>query len=259
MGAERMTMGTMERAAQCKVHGAYAERGMNLMGRVIWTGCSACNDAEKAEEERQAREKAQREKQAQIEARLNFAGVPVRFRDRTLDNFVASTEEQQEVLAMARVFVQQWEHHKRAGTSVVFSGNPGTGKSHIAIAILQHVLENGTGMYLNVLDLVRMVRDTWRRTGQTETEVLDLLGRLDLLVIDEVGVQYGTDGEQVVLFDVINRRYRDCKPTILLTNLKAKEFEQFVGARTFDRLKEGGIWLRFGWQSHRGGRQSTGD
>lgn len=256
MGTEKISVGTMQRDAECKVHGAYTERGMNLMGRVIWTGCTACHDAERAEEERQAREKAQRERQAQIEARLNFAGVPVRFRDRTLDTFVATTEEQREALAMAKVFVQQWEHHKRAGTSVVFSGNPGTGKSHIAIAILQQVLESGTGMYLNVLDLVRMVRDTWRRTGQSETEVLELLGRLDLLVIDEVGVQYGTDGEQVVLFDVINRRYRDCKPTIMLTNLKAKEFEQFVGPRTFDRLKEGGMWLRFGWESYRGARRS---
>lgn len=257
MASNNLAMKTLERPAQCAEHGRYTERGIEIMDKLIWTGCTACRNAEKAEEERQAREKAQREKQAQIEARLNFAGVPVRFRDRTLDNFVATTEEQQEVLAMARVFVQQWDSHKRAGTSVVFSGNPGTGKSHIAIAILQHVLENGTGMYLNVLDLVRMVRDTWRRNGQSESEVLDLLGRLDLLVIDEVGVQYGTDGEQVVLFDIINRRYRDCKPTILLTNLKAKEFADFVGARTFDRLKEGGMWLRFSWQSHRGSKPAA--
>lgn len=247
-----MVTSKLERSASCDVHGAYTERGMNLMGRVIWTGCTACHDAKKADDERQEREKAQRDKQAQIEARLNFAGVPVRFRGRTLENFEATTEDQEKALATSQAFIDQWQHHKAAGTSVIFSGNPGTGKSHLAIAILQTVLETGTGMYMNVLDLVRMVRDTWRKNGQSESEVLDLLGRIDLLVIDEVGVQYGTDGEQVVLFDVINRRYRDCKPTILLTNLKSGEFEQFVGARTFDRLKEGGIWVRFPWGSYRG-------
>lgn len=252
MGTDKLVLDTMERQAECRVHGKYTERGFSVMGRVIWSGCTTCRDLEKAEEERKAQAKAEQEKQARIEARLNFAGVPVRFRGRTLDNFVADTDEQREALATAKSFIDQWQHHKKAGTSVVFSGNPGTGKSHLAIAILQTVLENGTGIYLNVLDLVRMVRDTWRRTGQSESEVLDMLGRLDLLVIDEVGVQYGTDGEQVVLFDVINRRYRDCKPTIMLTNLKSKEFAEFVGPRTFDRLKEGGIWQRFAWDSYRG-------
>lgn len=252
MGTNNLMLDTMERPAACQVHGEYTERGFSIMGRVIWSGCTTCRDIERAEEERKEREQAEREKQARIEAKLNVAGIPARFRDRTLENFVADTEEQREALATAKSFIESWPRHKKAGTSVVFSGNPGTGKSHLAIAILQHVLESGTGIYLNVLDLVRMVRDTWRRTGQSETEVLDMLGRLDLLVIDEVGVQYGTDGEQVVLFDVINRRYRDCKPTIMLTNLRAKEFEEFVGARTFDRLKEGGIWQRFAWDSYRG-------
>lgn len=244
----------LERPATCETHGDYAERGFELVGKVIWSGCPACRDEAEAAETRKEAERKERERQDRCEARLNYAGIPIRFRDRTIENFIAETDGQKEALAAAQAFMARWPEHRKAGTSVVFSGTPGTGKSHLAIAILQAVMETGTGMYLNVLDLVRMVRDTWRRTGQTETELLNVLGGLDLLVIDEVGVQYGTDGEQVILFDVLNRRYRDCRPTILLTNLKSKEFEQYVGARIFDRLKEGGIWQRFAWPSYRGRR-----
>lgn len=92
------------------------------------------------------------------------------------------------------------------------------------------VMNTGTSLYLNALDLVRMVRDTWRRDSEmTESAVLQELSTVSLLVIDEIGVQYGTEGEQVILFDVLNRRYRDLMPTILLTNLGAKGMKEFLG------------------------------
>src|SRR5260364_148967 len=54
------------------------------------------------------------------------------------------------------------------------------------------------------------------------------------------------------LFDVLNRRYRDMRPTILLTNLGKAGMKAFLGARSFDRLREGGIWVPFDWESYRG-------
>lgn len=252
MDTKRVETDRLEREATCEKHGAYAERGMVLFGKATWFGCQECQKEIDLAEQRSKTEAAERQRQERIEARLNFAGIPVRFRERTLDNYAADEAGQQEALKTAHDFVADWPLHRKKGTCVVFSGNPGTGKSHLAIAMLQIIMQSGTGMYINVLDLVRMVRDTWRKTSQSETDVLNTFAGLDLLVIDEVGVQYGTDGEQVILFDVLNRRYLDCKPTILLTNLRAKEFQDFVGARAFDRMKENGIWQRFTWESHRG-------
>lgn len=249
-----MTM--LERPATCDKHGDFTQRAIPIYGdKVIWGHCPTCVADERAQEEARKSAEELARTQALIEARLRNAGVPTRFRDRTIEGFIAETPDQVRAKEIAAEFAANFKEHRKRGTSVVFSGNPGTGKSHLAIAILVQVMKTGTGMYLNALDMVRMVRDTWRRdSARSENQVLDTLAGLDLLVIDEVGVQYGTDGEQVVLFDVLNRRYRDCMPTIMLTNLKSAEFEQFIGARTFDRLKEGGIWLRFGWDSHRGKR-----
>ena len=105
---------------------------------------------------------------------------------------------------------------------------------------------------MTCMDLIRAVRDTWRRDSEkTETQVLSYLERLDLLVIDEVGVQYGTDGEITILFDVLDRRYREVRPTILLTNQDKDGFKKFIGERTFDRLSETCRWVPFDWASFR--------
>ena len=65
-------------------------------------------------------------------------------------------------------------------------------------------------------------------------------------------MQYGTEAEQVSLFDIIDKRYRDLMPTILLTNQGKAGLKTFLGDRSFDRLREGGIWVPFDWASQRG-------
>src|SRR5260363_84782 len=54
-------------------------------------------------------------------------------------------------------------------------------------------MRNGTALYINTMDLIRRVRDTWRRDSEySETQTLMLFSTLDLLVLAEVGAQYGT-------------------------------------------------------------------
>ncbi|WP_186084881.1 ATP-binding protein [Burkholderia gladioli] len=253
---ERFEIAQLTRPSVCDKHGEYEEKGMTLPfgeRRTIWTGCPAC--AQERADAASAEQAAawERERQARLEQRLDQAGIPARFRDRTFENFVADTEPKRAALGVAREFADTFPEHLKNGTTIVFSGKPGTGKSHLAIAAAMVVMQRHTAMYINALDMVRMVRATWRRDSDvSESSVLSDLSSVGLLVIDEVGMQYGTEGEQVILFDVINRRYRDLMPTILLTNLGAKGMKEFLGERAFDRLREGGTWVAFDWESYRG-------
>ena len=43
--------------------------------------------------------------------------------------------------------------------------------------------------------------------------------RPDLLILDEVGVQFGSETEKMILFEIINGRYEQLKPTIVISNL----------------------------------------
>jgi hypothetical protein len=74
----------------------------------------------------------------------------------------------------------------------------------------------------------------------------------DLLVLDEIGVQYGTETEQKILFRIIDLRYEEMKPTILISNLAIPAFTEFVGERVVDRMREnGGMLFAFDWESYR--------
>lgn len=248
---------TFERAAECAQHGTYTERGGSLTGdesRVKWFGCQECMKIEREQEAQAAALKAEAERQARIEARMRASGVPQAFRDRTFDSFIVETPEMQFALDVAREFADNfWSRHIKEGGFLVFGGSAGTGKSHLALSIAQSVLTRGTAMYMNAVDLVRRVRSTWHRDSEmTETAMMDMLGsQLDLLVIDEVGLQRGSDDEHLILFEIINRRYQDLRPTILLTNVTGAAFVDFMGPRLISRLHERAQFVAFKWPDHR--------
>lgn len=239
---------TNVRAASCPAHGPFESR--NIIGR-IWSRCQTCEDEARLAEEATVKRMALERTERAHAQRLHTTRVPARFIGRTFDSFKADTEAQKHAQAVARDYAEQFADNHRHGRGLIFSGLPGTGKSHLAAAILQSML-NRDVCYVTCLDMIREVRGTWRKdSDRSELEVLGTLGGLDLLVIDEVGVQYGTEGEQTIIFDVLDRRYRDVLPTVILTNQDKAGFKTFIGERTFDRLTETCRWVPFDWPSYR--------
>ncbi|MEW5029105.1 ATP-binding protein, partial [Klebsiella pneumoniae] len=88
--------------------------------------------------------------------------------------------------------------------------------------------------------------------GQSEASLLDDLCRVDLLILDEVGIQRGSSGEKVILNQVIDRRLSYMRPVGILTNLNYESLTDTLGARILDRLQmDGGMWVNFDWDSYR--------
>jgi DNA replication protein DnaC len=245
----------LKRTSRCEKHGTYEEIGttVSMLSRTIWYGCNRCGTELRAAEESRRTTEFERNRQHRVEQRLKIAGIPRRFVDRNFQGFLADTREKLFALKVASDFAANFAENSKDGSSLIFSGRHGTGKTHLAVAVGLAVMVQSTVIYVNALDLIRMVRDTWRRDSPlTELNVLDDLSSVGLLIVDEVGVQYGTESEKVILFDVINRRYRDSKPMILLTNLNRDGMKDFLGERSFDRLREISTWVVFDWASYRG-------
>jgi DNA replication protein DnaC len=247
------SLSKQQRNSICEVHGEYIENGIIFNSKQPkWTGCPQCHAERKAIEEQKRIDQKKQEEQEKIEKRLSMAGIPLKFRDRSFDNYIADTQDKQNALNIARHYLEDFDDNYKTGATLIFAGKAGTGKTHLAMAIAKGVMPKHTAMYINALDAIRMVRDTWRRDSErSELQVLELLGSIDLLVIDEVGVQTGTENEQMLMFDIINRRYRDSKPMILLTNLDKKGFADYMTERSADRLRENGSWVTFNWESYR--------
>lgn len=243
------------RDVQCPKHGAYSSSGERIKigkGKEIWTPCPGCKadaDREHADEIKRAAAAA---KSAELEAMLRQTAIPSRFIGRNFDNYQVTCDGQDRALAMCREYAENFSRHAARGASLIFSGGVGTGKSHLAAAILQDILPGHIGAYLTVSDLFRMVRDTWRpSSAKSESQVLAELADLPLLVIDEVGVQRGNAEDHNLLFDIMDRRYRDRRSSILLTNEDKVGLEACVGDRVFDRLRETARWISFDWPSSR--------
>lgn len=232
----------------CGMHGAFESR--HIIAK-IWSRCPQCEAIRRTAQEAEAQEQERKAREARQRKLLGRAAIPERFVGKGFDNFVADTDAKRAALSVLRDYAENFETNSQVGKGLILSGKPGTGKSHLAGAVLQSQLDRDV-LYATCMDVIRMVRETWRKDSErSERQVLAYLGGLDLLVIDEMGVQYGTDGEQTILFDVLDRRYREVKPSILLTNQDAKGLKDYLGERTFDRLRETCTYVPFEWESYR--------
>jgi len=236
----------------CPQHGDFESKSYR---QGMWTKCPACADERKAAEAAQEAAKAKAADVERWQRRLGMAGVPERFRDRRIETFIATTDDQRKALAFAVSYLDNIWDVMDTGRGALFVGKPGTGKTHLAVGICIGVMESGgTALFTTTMRAIRRVKDTWGRDSQeTETEAIEALVFPDLLILDEVGVQFGSDTEKLILFDVLNERYEKRKPTILLSNLAAPEVKDYLGERIFDRMREdGGQVVVFNWASHRG-------
>lgn len=247
-----------ERNGQCAEHGMYLEKGYSLRGAIEnahWAGCSQCNELARAKEDEKDAQAEQTRRQAIIEQRLHEAGIPKAYVGKGFSCFHAESAEEQAALTIARDYAASfWKEKINVGGSLILAGSVGTGKSHLALAVAQHVMKRGTVIYSDISGIIRSVRSTWSRNSElTEAQVFDMYtSGCDLLIIDEVGVQRGSVDEQNTLFDIINRRYRENQPMVLITNLGGEEFKTFLGERSYDRLIERAQFIPCFWESYRG-------
>lgn len=241
-----------ERIDRCEAHGVFTSK--NLFG-AMWTKCQTCAKERHLADEAKAEAKSKAEAVDRWQAKIGMAGIPPRFSDRTLATYRAASEGQKIALSFAQSYAESFADAATTGRSAVFIGKPGTGKTHLAVGIALAVMDAGySALFTTAMRALRRVKETWARgSEETEREAIAALVYPDLLVLDEVGVQFGSDTEKLILFDVLNERYEQRKPTLLLSNLTIGEVRDYLGERIFDRLREdAGRVLVFDWGSHRG-------
>lgn len=192
------------------------------------------------------------------------AAIPERFAGRTFDAFHVTNDDQARAVKVSARFVEKFaDSILPNGRCLIFAGKPGTGKSHLACAIGQELIKRGhSALYCKAGEIVRRVKDSWRKDSkETEEQIYNALAAVDLLIIDEIGLQRGSEFEQEVISEVIDKRYLRRRPIIIMTNLDVdnagghgrQTLENYIGERAFDRLCDGGLVCKFNWQSFRRG------
>lgn len=233
--------------------GGVIERLKKLMPAGIKPKFSTVQEWQKwqaREGRRYAEEVMRANEQTRAERILGRSGIQELHRHCTFENYVVSCDGQRHALNMARRYAQDFS---QGFGCFVFSGKPGTGKNHLAAAIGNHLLQTKrTMLIVTVPDLSAQVRSTYDAEGGSELAIISDLCRVDLLVLDDVGVQRVTKSEWVLLNQIIDRRLSALRPVGILTNLNHQQTSEVLGARIIDRLKmDSGIWVNFDRESYR--------
>jgi DNA replication protein DnaC len=236
----------------CDIHGDFESR--NLWG-TIWTRCPPCEDIRLAEQEADEKKKRAEKLYQFFLDSIGTACIPERFTDRTLDTYKATNQGQQHHLGFCKDYAANFKQRSATGQSIIMVGLPGTGKTHLAVGIALHIMREfrATALFYTVQRVVRRVKDTWSRgSEESESQAIKIFTSPDLLILDEVGIQFGSETEKQILFDILNDRYEKRKPTIIISNLSKDEVFNYLGERVADRLREdGGKLLVFDWESYR--------
>lgn len=141
------------------------------------------------------------------------------------------------------------------GRTLVLLGEPGRGKTHLAIAVAYKAIQNGYDARFATAALLLNELHVAARDGNLE-EALAAFVSPDVLVIDELGyLSYGPDAANC-LFQVVDRRYLQKKPIVITTNKDPDAWggvlhDPDLAEAIVDRLEERGEVVRLKGKSYR--------
>lgn len=241
-------------ALNCDKHGGYEARYMDFhRGRTLAIKyCPLCAKEENEAADKANSEKSKQEANERRNANLIKAGVSKRNIGKVFSSFKVDNEGQHKALEASKQFVSNISKSQPAN-NMFFIGSVGTGKTHLASSIIQELYDTKRVRMIRVIELIRILKETWQRGAErTERDVIDYFGSVDVLILDEVGIQFGSETERMFMFDIINTRYDNMLPTILISNLDINNLKEILGEQAVDRLREdGGKVLVFNWESQR--------
>ncbi|MEH7445191.1 ATP-binding protein [Bacillus sp. JJ1122] len=123
--------------------------------------------------------------------------------------------------------------------NLLIMGNPGTGKSHLCVAIARNLQSKGKTIgFITTGKLLNKIKGTYSSNSvKTEEGIMQDISKLDLFILDDVGTESAggsDDWRKSKLFEIVNSRIG--KPTIYTSNLTDKDLPFAVGDRVFSRL-----------------------
>lgn len=236
----------------CPKHGSFDVKYLELaFSKKVMENRECSNCIIERDELAEAEEKKKRDELVKVLAtkKRTKAGISKRNINKTFDDYLCSTPAQQHAKTTAQNFVKNFPGDQ----NILMLGGVGTGKTLLASVIIEELLPDNRCLIIKVMDIVRAIKGTWRKDSeQSESDLIEILINKDLLVIDEIGTQFGSDTERLFIFDIIDGRYQEMKPTILISNLDIDGVKKVIGERCVDRLREGGgKMIAFDWDSKR--------
>lgn len=116
---------------------------------------------------------------------------------------------------------------------LVLTGPSGSGKTHLAAAIANHCIENGrAAFYVTAPDLLDHLRASFSPTSETPfDQFFEQVRNASLLILDDLGVQSGTPWAKEKLDQLLNHRFNNRLPTVIVSIVPLADLEERLYTR----------------------------
>jgi DNA replication protein DnaC len=153
---------------------------------------------------------------------IQSAYIPARYQHCTLADFTTDFEGAHRALAAARLAAGRFvEEYPLVKTGLLFIGPIGTGKTHLAVGIMQELIRSKgvPCLFSDYRELLKEIQNSYNASVQTtELEVLRPVFDCEVLVLDELGAVKPSEWVWDTVSHILNSRYNDKKTTIVTTN-----------------------------------------
>lgn len=202
-----------------------------------------CQEAERAQAAEEERKKMRLER---INRLKSASLLGERYKNVSFDNSSVQDAKYENVFNRCKKYTEVAEQVLSRGIGIYLYGESGVGKSHITACMANKLMESYyTVLYTNFSEISKQIRKTFNKKGDSEQAFIEKLATIDFLFIDDFGTeQLRKDDEdnwlQEKVFDVINKRYNNNKPTIYTSNYSMKEMieKRGLAPKTIDRIAE---------------------
>ncbi|WP_458412259.1 ATP-binding protein [Schinkia sp. CFF1] len=165
----------------------------------------------------------------------------------TFENYQPTTSLQEDVKELCVAYAGKFSlKNGQPPKNLLLFGDTGIGKTHLALSILKAVMEKEySGLFICLPLLLTLIKNTYSKnddSGLTVVDILKKMKEIDLLVIDDMGAEAGSNYDIQKVFELLDSRLG--KPTIFTTNLNNVQFTETFGKRNTSRILKNSIIIK---------------
>lgn len=211
--------------------------------RIVNCICKCIVEREKKEEEK----RRIFEKQQEIEKLQKNSLLGDRYKNITFANTKIGVNSMfDHALTRCKNYCEISSKALEEGYGMYIYGDSGTGKTHLTACMVNELTKQyRQTLFTNFFEISQIIRGTFNNSQYSEIDMIAKISNVDFLFIDDMGTEKVTkNGEsnwlQEKIFEILNKRYNNKKPTIFTSNYSLEQLinERGLMEKTVDRILE---------------------
>lgn len=168
--------------------------------------------------------------------RIQFANIPQEFESLTVKSFnteiYTKKEDKNKAIAAKKItvnYIKDFQDFESKGKGLYYySKTKGSGKTRLALSLGNALLNSKSRQvrFITTSDLLREIKSTYNKNSEyTESQLVDAIGNVNVLIIDDIGVEKLTDWVNEMLDSIFDTRMKHNKITIFTSNCSMEELK----------------------------------